>query len=112
MYWTAYSEYQLKKFDICKQTIDKMLKAYAKTSWKQDAELLLAQLPGAISPSAMAPSGDDCRRGCDELRCDRDSLRTQRSPQMLIRQLIRHLIRHWLNCRVEPWRYLPKRRSE
>ena len=44
MYWTAYAEYQLKKFDICKQTIDKMLKAYEKTSWKQDAELLLAQL--------------------------------------------------------------------
>src|SRR5439155_7350059 len=55
MYWTAYSEYQLKKFDICKQTIDKMLKAYEKTSWKQDAELLLAQLPGAISPKAIAP---------------------------------------------------------
>jgi HEAT repeat protein len=54
MYWTAYSEYQLKKFDICKQTIDKMLKAYAKTSWKQDAELLLAQLPGAVSPKAIA----------------------------------------------------------
>jgi len=54
MYWTAYSEYQLKKFDICKQTIDKMLKAYEKTSWKQDAELLLAQLPGAVSPKAIA----------------------------------------------------------
>jgi len=53
MYWTAYSEYQLKKFDSCKQTIDKMLKAYERTSWKQDAELLLAQLPG--SPKAMAP---------------------------------------------------------
>lgn len=49
LYWTAYAEYQLKKFDNCKQTVDKMLKAYAKTSWKQDAELLLAQLPGAAS---------------------------------------------------------------
>ena len=54
MYWTAYSEYQLKKYDICKQTIDKMLKAYAKTSWKQDAELLLAQLPGGIAESHRA----------------------------------------------------------
>jgi HEAT repeat protein/TolA-binding protein len=54
MYWTAYSEYQLKKFDICKQTIDKMLKAYEKTSWKQDAEMLLAQLPGTVSPKAIA----------------------------------------------------------
>src|ERR1044071_502300 len=52
MYWTAYAEYQLKKFDVCKQTIDKMLKAYEKTAWKQDAELLRAQLPGAASPTA------------------------------------------------------------
>src|SRR5436190_2031446 len=52
MYWTAYAEYQLKKYEICKQTIDKMLKAYEKTSWKQDAELLLAQMPGA-TPKAV-----------------------------------------------------------
>src|SRR6185503_14004539 len=55
MYWTAYSQYQLKRFDVCKQTIDKMLKAYEKTSWKQDAELLLAQLPGAAAAKALAP---------------------------------------------------------
>ena len=55
MYWTAYAEYQLKKFDLCKQTIDKMLKAYEKTAWKQDAELLKAQLPGLATPEAVAP---------------------------------------------------------
>jgi HEAT repeat protein len=55
MYWTAYAEYQLKKFDNCKQTIDKMLQAYAKTSWKQDAELLYAQLPGVAAVRAIAP---------------------------------------------------------
>ena len=54
MYWTAYAEYQLKKFDLCKSTIDKMLKAYEKTSWKQDAEMLLAQMPGAVSPRVIA----------------------------------------------------------
>jgi HEAT repeat protein len=56
MYWTAYAEYQMKKFDVCKQTLDKMLKAYAKTSWKQDADLLLAQLPGAVSTNVIATS--------------------------------------------------------
>src|SRR6185369_14779345 len=56
MYWTAYAEYQLKKFDVCKGTIDKMLKAYEKSSWKQDAELLRAQLPGAVSPKIIAPA--------------------------------------------------------
>jgi HEAT repeat protein len=55
MYWKAYAEYQLKKFDVCKQTIDKMLKAYEKTAWKQDAELLMAQLPGGVTPEAVAP---------------------------------------------------------
>jgi len=55
MYWTAYAEYQLKKFELCKQTIDKLLKAYEKTSWKQDAELLLAQVPGPPTAKAIAP---------------------------------------------------------
>ncbi len=56
MYWTAYAQYQLKKYNVCKQTIDKLLQAYAKTSWKQDADLLLAQLPGAVSVNAIAPT--------------------------------------------------------
>ncbi len=55
MYWTAYAQYQLKKFDVCKQTIDKMLKAYEKTSWKQDADLLVAQLPGTAKAATIAP---------------------------------------------------------
>src|SRR5438045_1420566 len=45
MYWMAYAQYKLRKFDQSKQTIDKLLKAYEKTSWKEDAETLLAQLP-------------------------------------------------------------------
>ncbi len=51
-YWMAYAEYQLKSFDKCKTTIDKLLKTYEKTIWKQDAEMLLAQLPGAVTPQA------------------------------------------------------------
>jgi hypothetical protein len=53
MYWTAYAQYQMKKYTVCKTTIEKMLQAYAKTSWKQDADLLMAQLPGA-APVAIA----------------------------------------------------------
>src|SRR5438132_13102587 len=49
MYWMAYSQYKLRKFDQSKQTIDKLLKAYDKTTWKEDAELLLAQLPGTVT---------------------------------------------------------------
>ena len=49
MYWMAYSQYKLRKFNQSKDTIDRLLKTYDKTTWKEDAQLLLAQLPGTIS---------------------------------------------------------------
>lgn len=49
MYWMAYSQYKLRKFNQSKETIDKLLKTYEKTQWKDDAELLLAQLPGQVN---------------------------------------------------------------
>src|ERR1700694_4476543 len=45
LFWLAYSEYQLAKFDQCKSTIDQLLKSYQKSSWKDDARTLLAQIP-------------------------------------------------------------------
>ena len=45
LYWLAYSEFQLSKFDQCKSTLTKLLKAYEKSSWKDDAKTLWAQLP-------------------------------------------------------------------
>ena len=47
LYWMAYSQAKLRKFKQSKDTIDKLLKTYEKTTWKEDAELLLAQLPSA-----------------------------------------------------------------
>src|SRR5712671_4071089 len=49
MYWMAYSQYKLRKFNQSKETIEKLLKTYEKTQWKDDAELLLAQLPGQVN---------------------------------------------------------------
>src|SRR6266436_4378415 len=49
MYWVAYSQVQLRKFDQAKDTIDRLLKTYEKTKWKGDAEMLLAQLPNAVT---------------------------------------------------------------
>ena len=49
MYWMAYSQYKLRKFNQSKETIDKLLKTYQNTQWKDDAELLLAQLPGQVA---------------------------------------------------------------
>ena len=57
LYWMAYSEYQLTRFDQCKNTLNRLLSNYKNTSWKEDARTLLAQLPGGfpVAPVAMAP---------------------------------------------------------
>src|SRR2546430_11900039 len=47
MYWMAYSQYKLRKFNQSKDTVDRLLKVYDKSIWKEDAEMLLAQLPNA-----------------------------------------------------------------
>jgi hypothetical protein len=49
LYWIAYSQYKLTKFDKCKSTITRLLEKYKNTSWKEDARVLLAQLPGGGS---------------------------------------------------------------
>ena len=49
MYWMAYAQSKLRKFNQSRETLEKLLKTYEKTTWKEDAELLLAQLPGAVS---------------------------------------------------------------
>jgi len=47
LYWQAYSEYQLNQYDQCKSTIKRLLNSYQKSSWKDDARTLLAQIPGS-----------------------------------------------------------------
>lgn len=49
MYWMAYAQTKLRKFNQSKETLEKLLKTYEKTVWKEDAELLLAQLPGSVA---------------------------------------------------------------
>ena len=53
LYWKAYADYKLAKYDQCRSTIDKLLQTYPNTNWKDDARVLLAQVPGA-SPLAYA----------------------------------------------------------
>lgn len=48
LYWMAYAQAKLRKYTQSKDTIQKLLKTYEKSIWKEDAELLLAQLPGAV----------------------------------------------------------------
>ena len=51
LYWMAYAQAKLRKYNQSKDTIQKLLKTYEKSIWKEDAELLLAQLPGAPVPA-------------------------------------------------------------
>lgn len=47
LYWMAYADYKLAKYDQCRSTIDRLLQKYPNTNWKDDARTLLAQVPGA-----------------------------------------------------------------
>jgi len=46
LYWMAYSEFQLSRYEQAKSTLNRLLKEYENSSWKEDARTLLAQLPG------------------------------------------------------------------
>jgi HEAT repeat protein/outer membrane lipoprotein YfiO len=46
LYWLAYTQEKLAKYDQCRATIDQLLQKYPNTTWKEDARLLMAQLPG------------------------------------------------------------------
>jgi HEAT repeat protein/outer membrane lipoprotein YfiO len=46
LYWLAYTQNKLAKYDQCRSTIDRLLQNYPNTAWKDDARVLLAQVPG------------------------------------------------------------------
>jgi len=52
LYWLAYSENKLAKFDDCRTTINRLLQSYPETSWREDARVLWAQLPGTYTIAA------------------------------------------------------------
>src|SRR6185436_12297192 len=56
LYWMAYAQAKLRKYNQSKDTIQKLLKTYEKSIWKEDAELLLAQLPGAVPAKIDVPT--------------------------------------------------------
>ena len=46
LYWLAYSQHKLAKFDQCRATINRLLQKYPESNWRDDARVLLAQVPG------------------------------------------------------------------
>jgi hypothetical protein len=51
LYWLAYSQHKLARYDQCRDTVNRLFEKYQNSTWLDDARLLLAQIPGAI-PSA------------------------------------------------------------
>src|SRR6185369_3310360 len=49
LYWLAYTQEKLSKYDQCRATIERLLEKYPNTTWKEDARLLMAQLPGTAA---------------------------------------------------------------
>lgn len=47
LYWLAYSQHKLEKFDDCRKTITQLLEKYPESNWRDDARVLLVQVPGA-----------------------------------------------------------------
>src|SRR4029079_19618845 len=45
LYWLAYAQQRLAKYDQCRLTIERLLEKYPTSNWKNDARTLLAQIP-------------------------------------------------------------------
>jgi len=45
LYWLAYTQHKLARYDQCRATIEQLLEKFPNTTWKEDARLLLAQAP-------------------------------------------------------------------
>jgi HEAT repeat protein len=45
LYWLAYAQQRLARYDQCRVTIERLLEKYPNSSWKDDARVLLAQVP-------------------------------------------------------------------
>ena len=49
LYWLAYAQQKLGRYDQCRDTLVRLLEKYPTTTWKNDARVLLAQVPGGYT---------------------------------------------------------------
>ena len=49
LYWLAYAQQKLGRYDQCRDTLVRLLEKYPTTAWKDDARVLLAQVPGGYT---------------------------------------------------------------
>src|SRR6185312_8427460 len=55
LYWLAYAQQKLGKYDQCRETVNKLFAKYQESTWLDDARLLVAQIPGAIVTTPIPP---------------------------------------------------------
>jgi len=56
LYWLAYSQNKLEKFEDCRKTINQLLEKYPQSNWRDDARVLLVQVPGVYVLDTVEPS--------------------------------------------------------
>src|SRR5256885_12573064 len=49
LYWLAYTQQKLARYDQCRATIERLIEKFPTTSWRDDARVLLAQMPGTYT---------------------------------------------------------------
>ncbi|HEX2268019.1 MAG TPA: tetratricopeptide repeat protein, partial [Pyrinomonadaceae bacterium] len=54
LYWMAYAQHKLGRFDQSRETIGRLLEKYPNSTWRDDARTLLAEAPGAVIVAAQA----------------------------------------------------------
>lgn len=54
LYWMAYAQQKLARYDDCRTTILRLMEKYPTSSWRDDARVLLAQVPGTYVLPARA----------------------------------------------------------
>ena len=55
LYWLAYAQHKLARYDQCRATIDRLLEKYPDSTWRDDARMLLVQSPAfAIAAQDLA----------------------------------------------------------
>lgn len=59
LYWMAYSQQRLGKYDQCRVTLERLLEKYPTSTWKDDARVLLAQVPAYAQNYAAAAAASD-----------------------------------------------------
>jgi len=85
LYWLAYSQNKLSQFEDCRTTITRLLDSFPDTSWRADARVLWAQLPGTYTIAAMdAPTAIGVGKSIGQTAVEPQIVYTPAAPYALV----------------------------